>query len=83
MVVMGVDVYNVGGNVGEAGCGTGLMVVMVSLLGRCGALVGGQWPPSQQYYYRGDAAAAGAYTPIRAVTVNEDSRSFHHTLPLC
>ena len=47
---MGVDVYNVGGNVGEAGCGTGLMVVMVSLLGRCGALVGGQWPPSQQYY---------------------------------
>ena len=63
MVVMGVDVYNVGGNVGEAGCGTGLMVVMVSLLGRCGALVGGQWPPSQQYYYRGDAAAGPNTTP--------------------
>ena len=65
MVVMGVGVYvyNVEGNVVEAGCGTGLMVVMVSLLGRCGALVGGQWPPSQQYYYRGDAATAGPYTP--------------------
>ena len=43
------------------GGGTGLMVVMVSVLGRCGARVGGQWPPSQQYYYRGDAAA-GPYT---------------------
>ena len=57
MVVMGVDVYSVGRYVGEVGGGTGLMVVMVSVLGRCGARVGGQWPPSQQYYYRGDADA--------------------------
>ena len=55
--MMGVDVYSVGRYVGEAGGGTGLMVVMVSVLGRCGAKEGGQWPPSQQYYYRGDADA--------------------------
>ena len=59
--MMGVDVYSVRRYVGEAGGGTGLMVVMVSVLGRCGAREGGQWPPSQQYYYRGDAAA-GPYT---------------------
>ena len=63
MVVMGVDVYSVGRYVGEAGGGTGLMVVMVSVLGRCGAKEGGQWPPSQQYYYRGDAAAGPYTTP--------------------
>ena len=66
--MMGVDVYSVGRYVGEAGGGTGLMVVMVSVLGRCGARVGGQWPPSQQYYYYW----ALHYNPIiRAV--NEDS----------